>query len=70
MGNRAYAIVGFDPEGKSLWHTVERLMGLTVGVMGLCTLIALFAVFAEKTRAFEKVSRSAAKVISEKDLPR
>jgi hypothetical protein len=49
---------------------LKGLMGLIVGVMGLCTFIALFAVFAEKTRAFEKVPRSAAKVISEKDLPR
>jgi xanthine/uracil/vitamin C permease (AzgA family) len=49
---------------------LKGLMGLTIAVMGLCTFIALFAAYADKARALEKVSRPVAKVVSEKDLPR
>jgi hypothetical protein len=49
---------------------LKGLMGLTIAVMGLCAFIALFAAYADKARALEKVSRPVAKVVSEKDLPR
>ena len=47
---------------------LKGLMGLTVAVMGLCTFIALLSL--RKPKHSKKIIGPAARVISEKDLPR